>query len=132
MLSFKIDPLYLSLPSIVPIVFFVLLLSHSLVSFIWIKTVKVYLNLGYNKISRVSQKAFDTLAKLRVLWLDNNQIRSLPDDVFYNCEHLEQINLGANQETVQIIKNLGLRSFFDYYNKLDFLNHLKSLTEKLW
>ena len=60
--------------------------------------------MGYNKINRVSQKAFDTLTKLRVLWLDNNQIRSLPDDIFYNCEYLEQINLGANQETVQIVK----------------------------
>lgn len=66
--------------------------------------------MGYNKINRVSQKAFDSLTKLRVLWLDNNQIRSLPDDVFYNCEHLEQINLGANQETVQIVK-LGLRPY---------------------
>ena len=75
-----------------------------------VKTIKVYLNLGYNKINRVSQKAFDTLTKLRVLWLDNNQIRSLPDDIFYNCEYLEQINLGANQETVQIVK-LGLRPF---------------------
>ena len=33
----------------------------------------------------------------RVLWLDHNEIRSLPDDIFYECENIEQINLAANQ-----------------------------------
>ena len=41
----------------------------------------------------------DIISKIekRVLWLDHNEIRSLPDDIFYECENIEQINLAANQ-----------------------------------
>ena len=66
------------------------------------------------------QKVFD-----RVLWLDHNEIISLPDDIFYECEKIEQINLAANQlEYVQHFLFADLESLEQVFlqdNKLNFM-----------
>ena len=102
----------------------------------FVRTGKVYLNLGRNKISRISAKALDKLINLRVIWLDNNELKSLPDDIFYECVHIEQINLGANQEKnlkFLYILFISIELFFIFmknfflnmkiFNKLEYVQH---------
>ena len=86
----------------------------------------MYLNLGHNNIFKLSQAAFDEQLDLKVLWLDNNLIRSLPDDIFYELEFVEQINLETNQlEFVQkfLFADLeNLEHIFLQNNKIDFIH----------
>lgn len=49
----------------------------------------------------------------QVLWLDNNLLKSLPDDVFYeNQETLEQINLESNQ--LEFVQRIWVQIFCDF------------------
>ena len=49
----------------------------------------------------------------QVLWLDNNLLKSLPDDVFYeNQETLEQINLESNQ--LEFVQRIWAQIFCDF------------------
>ena len=85
------------------------------------------MNLGENNIYKVSPAAFDPLVNLKVLWLDKNLLRSLPDDVFYeNQDTIEQINLESNQlEFVQkyLFADLEeLKQVFLQNNKLNFVH----------
>ena len=87
----------------------------------------LYLNLGYNNIYKISLSAFDELDQLKVLWLDHNLLKSLPDDVFFeNQESLEQINLESNQlEFVQkfMLADLeNLKQIFLQHNNIDFIH----------
>ena len=50
----------------------------------------------------------------QVLWLDNNLLKSLPDDVFYeNQETLEQINLESNQ--LEFVQRIWVQILCDYW-----------------
>nr|ABB21082.1 variable lymphocyte receptor A [Eptatretus burgeri] len=57
------------------------------------------LELGYNKLSKLSPKAFHHLSKLTYLSLDYNQLQALPIGVFDQLVNLTDLRLNRNQLT---------------------------------
>nr|XP_034969432.1 toll-like receptor 3 isoform X2 [Zootoca vivipara] len=56
----------------------------------------VYLDVGFNTISKLHQELCLNLPFLKVLKLGHNQLHKFPDDVFIHCGNLKELNLGFN------------------------------------
>ncbi|CAI5783997.1 toll-like receptor 3 isoform X1 [Podarcis lilfordi] len=56
----------------------------------------VYLDVGFNTISKLHQELCLNLPLLKVLKLGHNQLHKFPDDVFIHCGNLKELNLGFN------------------------------------
>lgn len=56
----------------------------------------VYLNAGYNIISKLQPELCKNLPLLQILVLEHNQLHELPDGAFVSCTNLTELNLGYN------------------------------------
>lgn len=56
----------------------------------------IYLNAGYNIISKLKPGLCKNLPLLQILKLEHNQLHELPDGVFASCSNLTELNLGYN------------------------------------
>ncbi|OXB56672.1 hypothetical protein ASZ78_013118 [Callipepla squamata] len=83
----------------------------------------IYLNAGYNIISKLQPELCKNLPLLRILKLEHNQLHELPDGVFTSCSNLTELNLGYN---IIEVRNDPFRSL-ENLNILDLShNQLKS------
>ncbi|NXP75247.1 TLR3 protein, partial [Ramphastos sulfuratus] len=57
----------------------------------------VYLNAGYNVISKLQPELCQNVPLLQVLKLEHNELYKLPDRVFASCTNLTELNLGYNK-----------------------------------
>jgi hypothetical protein len=79
----------------------------------------IHLNLGYNKIQTIEDKAFQHLTKLKWIRLRNNQIQSLPFHIFKNNSELIYVDLRwnkINSITPDFFKNLKNLKFAEFNN----------------
>ncbi|KAM8808274.1 toll-like receptor 3 [Eudromia elegans] len=72
----------------------------------------VYLNAGYNSISKLQPKWCQNVPLLQILKLEHNQLHELSDEVFASCTNLTELNLGYNileikRDAFQTLKNLN-------------------------
>ncbi|NXL84364.1 TLR3 protein, partial [Alectura lathami] len=83
----------------------------------------VYLNAGYNIISKLQPDLCKILPLLQILKLEHNQLHELSDGVFASCTNLTELNLGYN---IIDVKNDPFKTL-ESLNILDLShNHLKS------
>nr|APJ35739.1 toll-like receptor 3 [Gallus gallus] len=83
----------------------------------------IYLNAGYNIISKLKPGLCKNLPLLQILKLEHNQLHELPDGVFASCSNLTELNLGYN---IIEVKNDPFKTL-ENLNILDLShNHLKS------
>ncbi|NXC45568.1 TLR3 protein, partial [Penelope pileata] len=83
----------------------------------------VYLNAGYNIISKMQPELCKDLPLLQIVNLEHNQLHELPDRVFASCTNLTKLNLGYN---IIDVKNDPFKTL-ENLNILDLShNHLKS------
>ncbi|NXI68553.1 TLR3 protein, partial [Anseranas semipalmata] len=83
----------------------------------------VYLNAGYNIISKLQPELCKNLPLLQILKLEHNQLHELPDGAFASCTNLTELNLGYN---IIDVKNDPFKTL-ENLNILDLShNHLKS------
>ncbi|XP_003205822.1 toll-like receptor 3 [Meleagris gallopavo] len=83
----------------------------------------IYLNAGYNIISKLQPELCKNLPLLQILKLEHNQLHELPDGVFATCSNLTELNLGYN---IIEVKNDPFKTL-ENLNILDLShNHLKS------
>ncbi|EOB09103.1 Toll-like receptor 3, partial [Anas platyrhynchos] len=83
----------------------------------------VYLNAGYNIISKLQPELCKNLPLLQILVLEHNQLHELPDGAFASCTNLTELNLGYN---IIDVKNDPFKTL-ENLNILDLThNHLKS------
>lgn len=61
----------------------------------------VYLNAGYNIISKLQPELCRDVPLLQVLKLEHNQLYKLPDRVFASCTNLTELNLGYNRINIK-------------------------------
>nr|XP_003221650.2 PREDICTED: toll-like receptor 3 isoform X1 [Anolis carolinensis] len=84
----------------------------------------IYLDVGFNTISKLQSPLCLTLPLLKVLNLEHNQLHAFPDKAFTSCDNLRELNLGSN---ILDVKNEP----FKYLKNLQFLdvshNGLKSI-----
>jgi hypothetical protein len=76
-----------------------------------------HLNLGYNKIQAIEDKALQHLTKLKWIRLSNNQIQSLPFQIFRNNSELIYVDLRLNKInsiTPNFFKNLKNLKFAEF------------------
>lgn len=71
------------------------------ISFLPVKVAEKFPNLEIYSASRavvkeVWKKNFESLKYLKVLYLNNNQLKRLPNDVFADLKELRVIDLGKN------------------------------------
>ncbi|XP_067993027.1 toll-like receptor 3 [Melanerpes formicivorus] len=95
----------------------------------------VYLNAGYNTISKLQPELCQNVPLLQVLKLEHNQLHKLPDRVFAFCTNLTELNLGYNNiyitnDTLKTLENLNILDLS--HNSLKSANlgshqHLKNL-----
>lgn len=57
----------------------------------------VYLNAGYNSISKLQPELCQNVPLLQILKLQHNELYKLPDRVFASCTNLTELNLGYNR-----------------------------------
>ncbi|XP_071663693.1 toll-like receptor 3 isoform X1 [Patagioenas fasciata] len=57
----------------------------------------VYLNAGYNSISKLQPDLCQNVPLLQILRLEHNELHKLPDRVFASCTNLTELNLGYNR-----------------------------------
>lgn len=57
----------------------------------------VYLNAGYNIISKLQPELCQTVPLLQILKLEHNELYKLPDRAFAFCTNLTELNLGYNR-----------------------------------
>ena len=57
----------------------------------------VYLNAGYNSISKLQPELCQNVPLLQILKLEHNELYKLPDRVFASCTKLTELNLGYNR-----------------------------------
>lgn len=57
----------------------------------------VYLNAGYNSISKLQPDLCQNVPLLQILRLEHNELYKLPDRVFASCTNLTELNLGYNR-----------------------------------
>ncbi|XP_026522912.1 toll-like receptor 3 isoform X1 [Notechis scutatus] len=83
----------------------------------------VYLNVGFNSISKLEMHLCLSLPLLEVLRLEHNQLRTLHEEVFTSCTNLRELNLGFNILNTKNdpFKNLKNLAFLDVSH-----NHLSS------
>lgn len=60
-----------------------------------IKTLQI-LKLSDNRISNITENAFETLASLETLLLDRNKLENIPSRLFYNISCLTYLDLSNN------------------------------------
>lgn len=74
----------------------------------------MYLDAGFNTISKLQSDLCQKLPLLKVLKLPRNQLYLLPDNVFNYCTDLTELNLGFNKIEVKNdpFKNLKVRCSF--------------------
>nr|AIO08276.1 variable lymphocyte receptor C [Petromyzon marinus] len=88
------------------------------------------LQLNYNQLTSIPDKAFHGLARLTYLSLNDNKLPSLPVGVFDQLENLQDLRLGENQ-----LKSLP-PGVFDSLTKLTILhlnyNQLQSIPEGIF
>ncbi|XP_031464673.1 toll-like receptor 3 [Phasianus colchicus] len=83
----------------------------------------IYLNAGYNIISKLQPELCKYVPLLQILKLEHNQLHELPDGVFATCSNLTELNLGYN---IIEVKNDPFKTL-ENLNILDLShNHLKS------
>ncbi|NXC92629.1 TLR3 protein, partial [Certhia familiaris] len=73
----------------------------------------VYLNAGYNSISKLQPELCQNVPLLQILKLDHNELHNLPDRVFASCTNLTELNLGYNRLNIKndpfkILENLNI------------------------
>lgn len=56
----------------------------------------VYLNVGYNTISKLQPELCQNVPLLQILKLEHNELHKLPDRVFASCTNLTELYLGYN------------------------------------
>ncbi|KAM6361871.1 toll-like receptor 3 [Alca torda] len=61
----------------------------------------VYLNAGYNSISKLQPELCQNVPLLRILKLEHNELYKLPDRVFASCTNLTELNLGYNRINIK-------------------------------
>ncbi|NXJ60999.1 TLR3 protein, partial [Rostratula benghalensis] len=61
----------------------------------------VYLNAGYNTISKLQPELCQNVPLLRILNLEHNELHKLPDRVFASCTNLTELWLGYNRIDVK-------------------------------
>ncbi|XP_042726496.1 LOW QUALITY PROTEIN: toll-like receptor 3 [Lagopus leucura] len=83
----------------------------------------IYLNVGYNIISKLQPELCKNMPLLQILKLEHNQLHELPDGVFATCSNLTELNLGYN---IIEVRNDPFKTL-ENLNILDLShNHLKS------
>ncbi|XP_052538555.1 toll-like receptor 3 isoform X4 [Tympanuchus pallidicinctus] len=83
----------------------------------------IYLNAGYNIISKLQPELCKNMPLLQILKLEHNQLHELPDGVFATCSNLTELNLGYN---IIEVRNDPFKTL-ENLNVLDLShNHLKS------
>ncbi|XP_058659175.1 toll-like receptor 3 isoform X2 [Ammospiza caudacuta] len=73
----------------------------------------VYLNVGYNSISKLQPELCQNVPLLQILKLEHNELYKLPDRVFASCTNLTELNLGYNRLNIKnhpfkTLKNLKI------------------------
>ncbi|NWZ90692.1 TLR3 protein, partial [Nesospiza acunhae] len=73
----------------------------------------VYLNAGYNIISKLQPELCQNVPLLQILNLEHNELSKLPDRVFASCTNLTELNLGYNtlkikNDPFKTLKNLNI------------------------
>ncbi|XP_054238901.1 toll-like receptor 3 [Indicator indicator] len=97
----------------------------------------VYLNAGYNTISKLQPELCQSVPLLQVLKLEHNQLYKLPDRVFASCTNLTELNLGYNRiyitnDTFKTLENLNILDLSHNFLKsanLGSQHRLKNLRE---
>ncbi|KAI4898477.1 hypothetical protein NFI96_030212, partial [Prochilodus magdalenae] len=81
------------------------------------------LTVAYCKLSYIPSRNFSHLPKLRILALNNNQVKQIHQDAFVDLVHLQTLNLSSNY-----ISDLSPSLFRGLYNLTDLLLADNSLT----
>ncbi|XP_032917209.1 toll-like receptor 3 isoform X2 [Catharus ustulatus] len=73
----------------------------------------VYLNAGYNSISKLQPELCQNVPLLQILKLEHNELSKLPDRVFASCTNLTELSLGFNRLNIKNdpfkpLKNLNI------------------------
>ncbi|NXD35175.1 TLR3 protein, partial [Copsychus sechellarum] len=73
----------------------------------------VYLNAGYNSISKLQPELCQNVPLLQILKLEHNELYKLPDRVFASCTNLTELSLGFNRLNIKndrfkTLKNLNI------------------------
>ncbi|XP_023780851.1 toll-like receptor 3 isoform X1 [Cyanistes caeruleus] len=61
----------------------------------------VYLNAGYNSISKLQPELCQNVPLLQTLKLEHNELHKFPDRVFASCTNLIELNLGYNRLSIK-------------------------------
>lgn len=61
----------------------------------------VYLNAGYNTISKLQPDLCQNVPLLQILKLEHNELSKLPDKVFASCTNLTELSLGYNRLNIK-------------------------------
>ncbi|NXX82233.1 TLR3 protein, partial [Urocolius indicus] len=80
----------------------------------------IYLNAGYNSISKLQSVLCQNVPLLQILKLEHNELYKLPDGVFASCTNLTELYLGYNRLA---IKNEPFKTL-ENLNILDLSNNL--------
>ncbi|XP_010012134.1 PREDICTED: toll-like receptor 3 [Nestor notabilis] len=97
----------------------------------------VYLNAGYNTISKLQPELCQTVPLLQILKLEHNELYKLPDRAFAFCTNLTELNLGYNRidiknDPFKTLKNLIILDLSHNFLKsanLGLQQQLKNLRE---
>ncbi|PKU39646.1 toll-like receptor 3 [Limosa lapponica baueri] len=97
----------------------------------------VYLNAGYNIISKLQPELCQNVPLLRILKLEHNELSKLPDGVFASCTNLTELKLGYNRiyikndpfRTLENLNILDLSHNFLMSANLGLQQQLKNLRE---
>ncbi|XP_057276318.1 toll-like receptor 3 [Pezoporus wallicus] len=97
----------------------------------------VYLNAGYNTISKLQPELCQTVPLLQILKLEHNELHKLPDRAFAFCTNLTELNLGYNRidikndpfKTLENLNILDLSHNFLKSANLGLQQQLKNLRE---
>ncbi|XP_054681145.1 toll-like receptor 3 isoform X3 [Grus americana] len=97
----------------------------------------VYLNAGYNSISKLQPELCQSVPLLQILKLEHNELYKLPDKVFASCTNLTELNLGYNRidskndpfKTLENLSYLDLSHNFLKSANLGLQQQLKNLRE---
>ena len=93
------------------------------------------INLKRANIGVIDANAFDNLTQLFAIWLDENELRFLPDNLFRCNTHLSKLHLGINKLTGFNATKLGLNSLVTLdlrHNRLSTFDLQKITVNNLW
>uniref|UniRef100_A0ABM5GIH2 Toll-like receptor 3 isoform X2 n=1 Tax=Pogona vitticeps TaxID=103695 RepID=A0ABM5GIH2_9SAUR len=83
----------------------------------------IYLDAGFNSISKLQPHLCLNLPMLNILKLEHNQLHAFPDNAFANCTHLKELNLRSN---ILDVKNEPFRNLKNLESLDVSQNHLSS------